>query len=124
MAGSKSGGELFVYMIVVAITATCCIVLSMVAGLSTGQTLSLTIGGSALVWAAVFTLVKFNGAWKTNQFQGPGADLNIKRVVIVEPPTGEPYPHHEDHAGSEGKDQGQLTCHLPGSTPLVGRGEH
>ena len=30
----------------------------------------------------------------------------------------EPYPHHEDYQGSEGEDQGQLTSHLPGSTPF------
>ena len=30
----------------------------------------------------------------------------------------EPYPHHETYPESPGEDQGQLTSHLPGSTPF------
>jgi hypothetical protein len=38
-------------------------------------------------------------------------DPDAPRVVIVEPPTGEATPHHEDHLGSEGLDQGQNIAH-------------
>ncbi len=31
----------------------------------------------------------------------------------------EPYPHHETYPESPGEDQGQLTSHLPGSTPFL-----
>jgi hypothetical protein len=30
----------------------------------------------------------------------------------------EPCPHHENYPESPGEDQGQLTSHLPGSTPF------
>jgi hypothetical protein len=49
------------------------------------------------------------------------ADLvRIEREKLLEQPTNsdEPYPHHETHSESPGEDQGQLTSHLPGSTPF------
>jgi hypothetical protein len=49
------------------------------------------------------------------------ADLvSIEREKLLEQSTNsdEPYPHHETHPGSPGEDQGQLTSHLPGSTPF------
>ena len=39
--------------------------------------------------------------------------------AVVEPPTAEACPHHEDHVESPGLDQGQLTSQLPDDTPLI-----
>jgi hypothetical protein len=46
--------------------------------------------------------------------------VRIEREKLLEQPTNsdEPYPHHETHPESPGLDQGQLTSHLPGSTPF------
>jgi hypothetical protein len=49
------------------------------------------------------------------------ADLvRVEREKLLEQSTNrdEPYPHHETHPESPGEDQGQLTSHLPGSTPF------
>jgi hypothetical protein len=49
------------------------------------------------------------------------ADLvRTEREKLLEQSTNsaEPYPHHETHSESPGEDQGQLTSHLPGSTPF------
>lgn len=46
--------------------------------------------------------------------------VRIEREKLLEQSTNsdEPYPHHENHPESPGEDQGQLTSHLPGSTPF------
>jgi hypothetical protein len=46
--------------------------------------------------------------------------VRIEREKLLEQSTksDEPYPHHETHSESPGEDQGQLTSHLPGSTPF------
>ncbi|HUA20783.1 MAG TPA: hypothetical protein VMU80_11690 [Bryobacteraceae bacterium] len=106
-------------------------VLSMLAGLAWPQFILAAIGACFLIWTIFFTLYEFRRITRTPREteeidQSPRTEL---RIVIVEPPTGEPYPHHEHHAESPGQDQGQLTSRLPGSTPLVdvllrGRRQH
>ena len=56
------------------------------------------------------------------QYQAFEADLaRIGTEKLQEQSTSrdEPYPHHETHPESPGEDQGQLTSHLPGSTPFL-----
>jgi hypothetical protein len=48
-------------------------------------------------------------------------DPDGPRRVVVEPPTGHPYPHHELLPGSQGLDQGQLTSRCPDTTPELFR---
>jgi hypothetical protein len=46
--------------------------------------------------------------------------VRIEREKLLEQSTtrDEPCPHHENHPGSPGQDQGQLTSRLPGTTPF------
>ena len=56
------------------------------------------------------------------QYQAFEADLaRIGTEKLQEQSTSrdEPYPHHETYPESPGEDQGQLTSHLPGSTPFL-----
>ena len=97
----------------------------MMAGLRGWETLLWAVAGCLLVGAGMFTCfeVRRLTAATSNGQQGSeeqDVDQYPKRVLIVQPPTGEPYPHHEHHAESAGFDQGQLTSRIPGSTPLVG----
>jgi hypothetical protein len=93
--------------------------LSMLAGLSFLQFVLAAAGASVLIWTIFFTLFEFRRITRPSRGveveESPGAEI---RIVIVEPPTGEPYPHHEQYVESPGQDQGQLTSRLPDSIPL------
>ena len=120
--GRKEASASLPYVLVLVATLTLAIMFSLVAGLSRWQTLLLMIGVALLMWVGVFTFLRFTAKGGSNTIPGP--DFYGKRKVIVEPPTGEPYPHHEDRPESPGLDQGQLTSHLPGNTPLTERLSH
>jgi hypothetical protein len=88
------------------------------------------IGGAAmLIGGIVFSLLKTQrpvpsaSARKlARQYQAFEADLaRIETEQLLEQSTScdEPYPHHETYPESAGEDQGQLTSHLPGSTPFL-----
>lgn len=113
----------FAYAVVTAIAVTCIVLYSLMAGLAWSQVLLLMIGCLFVLWAIVFTFFEVGRlAGASKKAGGPtpeGVDPDSPRRVIVEPPTGHPYPHHEDHAGSAGLDQGQLTSRLPGATPFI-----
>lgn len=47
------------------------------------------------------------------------ADPYAPRTVVVGPPTGAPYPHHEDYPESAGLEEGQLCSRLTDPTPLI-----
>jgi hypothetical protein len=56
------------------------------------------------------------------QYEAFEADLGrIENEKLLEQSKSpdEPYPHHETYPESPGEDQGQLTSHLPGSTPFL-----
>jgi len=84
---------------------------------------SIVVGsGSILIWAGTFTFLEIQRIERAALGGGPEElVLQVKRIVVVEPPTGDPYPHHEDYASSQGKDQGQLTSSSPDTTPLIDR---
>lgn len=118
--GNKQIRELMPYLLALALTFTCVVLISLAVGLRVWAAVLFAIGCAVLVWAVVFTILQFS------RFARPRArksshEREVRRVVTVEPPTAEALPHHEDHAESPGIDQGQLTSDLPGSTPLVGR---
>lgn len=90
--------------------------------------LILMSAAAVLIGGIVFSLLKTQRpvpsassrrmARKCDVFQ---ADLvRVERKKLLEQSTNrdEPYPHHETHPESPGEDQGQLTSHLPGSTPF------
>ena len=88
------------------------------------------IGAAAmLIGGIVFSLLKTQrpvpsaSARKlARQYEALEAGLSrIETEQLLEQSTSrdEPYPHHETHPESPGEDQGQLTSHLPGSTPFL-----
>jgi hypothetical protein len=85
------------------------------AGLSRFETLSLLIGSLIVIWAMIFSFFEVRRlASRSKSISEPEeVATDASYAVVVEPPTGHPYPHHEEHAGSRGFDQGQLTSRLP-----------
>lgn len=112
----------FVYVVANAITLSCAITYALVAHLAWWQNLLLTAGSVIFVSMVVFSyleVARLGRISRSSTASPVEEDVEVMRVVVVEPPTGAPYPHHEDHDGSQGQDQGQLTSRLAGSTPLV-----
>ena len=96
--------------------------ISMFLGLARWQSAIVVGSGSILIWAGTFTVLEVQRIERAASGRGPEELVRQeKRIVVVEPPTGEPYPHHEDYACSPGKDQGQLTSSSPETTPLIDR---
>lgn len=114
----------FLYVVISAVVVGCAMTYSWIAGLAWWQTVLVLIGGLAGAWATVFSFLEVRRIAKTPKYRAEEAlkeeaDPYASRTVVVAPPTGEPYPHHEDYAESAGLDQGQLTSHLPDSTPFI-----
>ena len=112
--------------------ATVAIIIGMVTGFSWGKYLLVTIVSAVLLGGLLYTFRAMYKAGRqdqvTEQSDERSADcpIHLRPTHGTEttnggPPTGEPYPHHEDYPESAGEDQGQLTSHLPGSTPLMGK---
>jgi hypothetical protein len=86
------------------------------------QSLVLLLGVLVVVWATIFSFLEVARiASRSQKIAGPddALDPDAPRVVIVEPSTGDPCPHHENHPASPGLDQGQFTSQLRGDTPFV-----
>ena len=114
----------FLYVVLTAIALTGIVLYSLTEKLSWSQIMLLSAGSLLVIWAIVFTFVEVQriaGQSQKSIVQSfdEADDWDLPRRVVVEPPTDEPCPHHEDHAGSEGLDQGQLTSQLSGTTPLI-----
>jgi len=113
--------------------ATVALIFGLVGGVSWGKYLLLMGGGAAIIGAFVYTFRAMCSAGRIRPANGIDQPENRlpQRRVHLQPrpggetqeafgqPTSEPYPHHENYPESAGQDQGQLTSHLPGSTPLV-----
>jgi hypothetical protein len=93
------------------------------------QACLILMGGAAvLIGGIAFSLLKMQRPGLSasdrrlvKQYEAFHAELvRIETEKLLEQSTDseEPYPHHETHPESPGQDQGQLTSHLPGSTPL------
>jgi hypothetical protein len=54
-------------------------------------------------------------------FEADLARVQTEKLLEQSPARDEPCPHHETYPESPGEDQGQLTSHLPGSTPFLER---
>jgi hypothetical protein len=123
MTNRKQSQIAGVYMAATAVTATCLVLYSLMAGLPLSETLVLLLGVLIVVWAIIFTFLEVRRiAARAKSIAGSDelVDPDAPRRVIVEGPTGEATPHHEAHAGSPGLDQGQLTSNLPDHTPNIG----
>ncbi|MGB6943336.1 MAG: hypothetical protein WBE37_13125 [Bryobacteraceae bacterium] len=115
----------FLYGITAAIAATCVIAYSLIASLNWWQTSLLLIACVLVVCTLVYSVLEMhrddeNKHGEADAFREE-PDPYAARTVVVAPPTGEPYPHHEYYAESQGLDQGQLTSQLPDSLPFFGR---
>lgn len=113
----------FLYLVASAAAVGCAMTYSWITNLGTWQTVLLVTGCLIGGWATVFSFLELSGLVRSAQ-SGDEAlrekpDPYAPRTVLVAPPTGEPYPHHEDHAESAGFDQGQLTSRLTETTPLI-----
>ncbi len=107
-----------------AVTVTVVIAYSLIASLAWWQSLLLLIGCLFGIWTIVFSFLEVyraarNAKNSASEAFNEDTDPYASRTVAVGPPTGEPYPHHEDFVESAGLDQGQLTSQLPGSTPFI-----
>jgi len=99
------------------------LIFALLAGLSPRISILILIVCAVLMGGIVYSVRALSGAGyprgKTNSSLQPHTRMRAEPQVPVSQPTGEPYPHHEAHPESPGQDQGQLTSHLPGSTPFV-----
>lgn len=112
----------FLYVAISAVVVAGAMTFSGIAGLTRGQTALLLIGTLIGAWATVFSLLEVRRIARAASHRtdlAEGANPYTSRTLIVNPPTGEPYPHHEYFTESQGFDQGQLTSRLPDATPLI-----
>jgi hypothetical protein len=120
----KKSRVLFAFGTAIAIAVSCIVLYSLIAGLSLFQTSLFLVGSLIVVCAGLFSFfeVRRIAAGRSTSICLDGSEEQIDpdgpRVLIVEPPTGEATPHHEDHIGSQGLDQGQLTSRIPDTFQL------
>ncbi len=122
-AKRKTIRSAFIYGAVTAVVLTCLGMYSLLADLTAWQTLLLLAGSLIVTWTILFTVLEMLRLARQSNAGGSQAliedeELDLPRVVVVRPSTGDPYPHHEHYAESGGLDQGQLTSQLPES-PLI-----
>ncbi len=121
----KKSRVLFAFGSATAVAVTCLVLYSLTAGLSLLQASLFLVGSLIVVWAGLFSFFEVrriaSGRSTSICLDGSddGIDPDTPCVVMVEPPTGEATPHHEDHLGSEGLDQGQLTSRIPDTFPIA-----
>jgi len=115
----------FLYVVISAIAIAFVMTYSGIAGLAWWQSLLMLIGCLTVGWAFLFSVLEMRRLAQKPKNKGDEALTEANpyspRIVAVKPPTGEPYPHHEYYAESQGFDQGQLTSQLPDSTPFIDR---
>lgn len=114
----------FLYVVVSAIAVAFVMTYSGIHGLAWWQSLLMLIASLALACGILFSVLEVQRLAQSAKVGAEGApkeevDPYSPRTVSVEPPTGEPYPHHEYYMESQGFDQGQLTSRLPDSTPII-----
>jgi len=115
----------FLYVAISAPVIAVVMTYSTITGLAWWQTLLLLTGGLIGAWGTVFSFLEVRRVSQTAKDRADealnAANPYASRTVVVEPPTGDPCPHHEDYPESAGFDQGQLTSRLPDATPLIER---
>lgn len=124
---------LFITLLVMAATGMIALIFCLMAGLSAGLDAILVAASALLVGGIVFSVLEMHRLATRNrelkliammaEIEASEARLAAHRDAaereMVEPPPGsEPYRHHENHQESPGRDQGQLTTGLFGTTPF------
>jgi hypothetical protein len=89
--------SVFVFGVVTAVVLTCLGMYSLIAGLTAMQTLLLLSGSLIVTWTILFTVLEILRLAGRSRIV-EDEDLEIPRVLIVQPSTGDPYPHHEHYA--------------------------
>jgi len=121
----RTSRVVFPYVMVFAVMVSFIAGFGMMAGLRNWEVLLWSAGACLVVGGIIFTFFEVRrlaGISKSNAElarEEADADRLTRYVVVVEGPTGESYPHHEDHPGSPGSDQGQLTSRGPEGTPWI-----
>ncbi len=115
----------FLYVVIAAGALASAMIYSGIAGLTLGQTILAVIGAVVVGWAILFSILEVRRLAKTPaeaaQALEEASNPYTPRTVVVDPPTADPYPHHEDYTQSSGFDQGQLTSRIADTTPFIGR---
>jgi hypothetical protein len=116
----KSSRVAFTFVVASAIAITCITLYCLMAGFTRSEALFLLIGSLIVIWAMIFSFFEVRRIASRSKTisECDETDPDGSRVVIVQPPTGHPYPHHEEHVESAGLDQGQLTSRLPEMPPF------
>jgi len=113
----------FLYAVISAIAIGCAITYIFIAGLGGWQTAMVSVGLLLGAWATLFSFLEVRRLAQTpksvDEALKEEPDPYAPRTVVVEPPTGVPYPHHEDYPESAGLEEGQLVSRLTDPTPLI-----
>jgi len=123
----KMSRVVFPYAVVFAVMVSFIAGFGMMAGMNVWEILLWCIGACLVIGGIIFTFFEVRrlaGISKSTQElarEEAEADRMSRHTVVVEGPTGHPYPHHEDFAESAGSDQGQLTSRSPEATPVIGK---
>jgi uncharacterized membrane protein len=122
----KMSRVVFPYAVVFAVMVSFIAGFGMMAGMYGWQILLWCIGACLVIGGIIFTFFEVRrlaGISRSTQelaSEEAEADRMTHRIVVVEGPTGHPYPHHEDFVESAGCDQGQMTSRSPEATPVIG----
>ena len=113
----------FLYVVISVAAVGCAMTFSWIADLNRLQTVLLLMGGLLGAWATLFSLLEIRRLAQKSKSVDEAlkeeADPYAPRTVVVGPPTGAPYPHHEDYPESAGLEEGQLCSRLTNPTPLI-----
>lgn len=114
----------FLYAVIAAAAIASAMIYSGIAGLAWWQSVFLVIGTVIVGWAILFSILEVRRLAQSPEERAAealeeGPNAYPARTLTVDKPTGEPYPHHEDHTESPGFDQGQLTSRIPETTPFI-----
>ncbi len=113
----------FLYVVIAAGALTSAMIYSGLAGLTWWHSVLMVVGAVVLGCAILFSILEVRRIAQTPKEAAKALEEASnpyqERTIVVDPPTGDPYPHHEDYKQSSGFDQGQLTSQLPDATPLI-----
>ena len=113
----------FLYAVIAAGAVASAMTYSGITGLAWWQSLLLVIGAVIVGWAALFSVLEMRRVSQTPEEAARAREAAVNpytaRTLIVDPPTADPYPHHEEYTQSAGFDQGQLTSRIADTTPLI-----
>jgi len=118
----------FLYVVIAAGATASAMIYSGIAGLAWSRSLLMVIGAVVVGWAVLFSVLEVRRLAQTPDEAAKAREdasnpYSARTVVVVEPPTADPYPHHEDYVQSSGFDQGQLTSRIADTTPFIGKFE-